>query len=64
VLWNTRDLGYLTVYASSSVARNQIPAGARSFEAGRLGKLEVRGSEIILGAPLVMNKSNIDNFDF
>jgi rhamnose transport system permease protein len=64
VLWNTRDLGYLTVYAGSLLARNQIAPGAKSIHAGRLGTLEVRGSEIILGAPLVMNKGNIDNFDF
>jgi rhamnose transport system permease protein len=64
VLWNTRDLGYLTVYAGSLLARNQMAPGAKSIRAGRLGTLEVRGSEIILGAPLVMNKSNIDKFDF
>jgi rhamnose transport system permease protein len=64
VLWNTRDLGYLTVYAGSLLARDQIPPGTKSLEAGRLGKLDVRGSEIILGAPLVMNKANIDQYNF
>jgi rhamnose transport system permease protein len=64
VLWNTRDLGYLTVYAGALLARNQIAAGATSVQAGRLGALPIRGSEIILGAPLLMNKSNIDKFDF
>jgi len=64
VLWSTRDLGYLTVYASSLLTQNKIPAGAQSIEAGRLGKLEVRGTEIILGPPLMINKSNIDQFDF
>jgi len=64
VLWNTRNLGYLTVYAGSRLAAGTLAAGASSFEAGRLGMLEVRGREIILGAPLLINKSNIDTFDF
>jgi rhamnose transport system permease protein len=64
VLWNTRDLGYLTVYASAQVARNTLAPGARTLQAGRLGQIEVRGSEIILGAPMLFNRSNIDRFDF
>jgi rhamnose transport system permease protein len=64
VLWNTRDLGYLTVYAGELLVQRKLQDGARSIEAGRLGRLDVRGSEIILGAPLVMNKGNIDRFDF
>lgn len=63
-LWNTKDLGYLTVYAGWMLAENKIPAGATSIEAGRLGKLEVEGSQIILGAPLLINKKNIDKLDF
>ena len=64
VLWSTRDLGYLTVYASWLLAENKIRPGAVSIEAGRLGTLEIRGSEIILGAPLIINKSNIGQLDF
>jgi rhamnose transport system permease protein len=64
VLWNTTNLGYLTVQAATLAARQAIPANATSIEAGRLGKVEVRGQEIVLGAPLIMNKSNIDQFDF
>ena len=64
VLWNTRDLGYLTVYAASRLANGALASGARSVEAGRLGSLEIRGRDIILGAPLLINKSNIDTFDF
>jgi hypothetical protein len=33
-------------------------------QAGRLGQLQIRGSEIILGAPLKFTKANIDQFDF
>jgi rhamnose transport system permease protein len=64
VLWNTRDLGYLAVYAGSRLSAGTLAAGARSIDAGRLGALEVRGREIILGTPLLINKSNIDTFDF
>ena len=39
VLWNTRDLGYLTVLASSLLARNALPPGTTSFQAGRLGTI-------------------------
>jgi rhamnose transport system substrate-binding protein/rhamnose transport system permease protein len=64
VLWNTRDLGYLAVYASTLVAENKLAPGARSLAAGRLGRIEVRDSQIILGAPMLFNKANIDKFDF
>jgi rhamnose transport system substrate-binding protein/rhamnose transport system permease protein len=64
VLWSTHDLGYLTVYGSAMLVENKIPTAAKSIQAGRLGKLEVRGGEIILGPPLIINKANIDQFDF
>jgi rhamnose transport system permease protein len=64
VLWNTRDLGYLTVLAGSLLARNALPPGTTFFEAGRLGTIQLRGSEIILGAPVMFTKANIDRFDF
>jgi rhamnose transport system substrate-binding protein len=64
VLWNTRDLGYLAVYASALAAENRLAGGAHTLQAGRLGGVEIRGSEIILGAPMLFNRSNIDRFDF
>jgi rhamnose transport system permease protein len=64
VLWNTGDLGYLTVRAAEMLARGTLAAGATSLEAGRLGKIEIRGSEIILGPPLKFTKDNIDRFNF
>ncbi|PYR20031.1 MAG: ABC transporter permease [Acidobacteria bacterium] len=64
VLWNTRDLGYLAVYASALVTGNKLAPGARALQAGRLGQIEVRNREIILGAPMLFNRSNIDRFDF
>jgi rhamnose transport system permease protein len=64
ILWNTRDLGYLTVLAGSRLAQHTFPAGATSIQAGRLGTIAIKGTEIILGAPLLMNKANIDKYDF
>ena len=64
VLWNTRDLGYLTVLASAMFVENRFQPGAPSIQAGRLGTITLRGSEIVLGAPLLMNKANIDRYDF
>jgi rhamnose transport system substrate-binding protein len=64
VLWNTRDLGYLTVLAGSLLSQGKLSADTKSFDAGRLGTIQVRGSEIILGAPVLFQKSNIDRFDF
>lgn len=64
VLWNTTDLGYLTVYAGALLADKKMPEGSKSIQAGRLGTLEVRGSDIILGTPLIIDKTNVDKFDF
>lgn len=63
-LWNTKDLGYLTVYAGARKAEGKIAADATSFHAGRLGELTVRGSEIILGKPLKIDRSNVDQLQF
>jgi rhamnose transport system substrate-binding protein len=64
VLWNTVDLGYLTVYASNALAQGQLKAGDAGVTAGRLGKIEVAGDEVRLGAPFIFNKENIDRFNF
>jgi rhamnose transport system permease protein len=64
VLWNTKDLGYLAVAAPAALARGTLKSGATSFAAGRLGKVEIKGSDIILGAPVFFRKDNIDKFNF
>jgi len=64
ILWNTGNLGYLTVQSAVQLLQNRISAGATSMNAGRLGAIEIRGQEIILGPPLVMTKENIDKYDF
>ncbi|HYW46901.1 MAG TPA: substrate-binding domain-containing protein [Bryobacteraceae bacterium] len=64
VLWNTRDLGYLTVYTGALLAEGKITPATASFSAGRLGAIEIRGDQVLLGKPLIFNKANIDQFDF
>jgi len=41
--------GYLAVYASALVAQHRLAPGARGLEAGRLGTIEVRDTQIIWG---------------
>ena len=64
VLWDTRNLGYLTVYGGWLAGQRKIAAGATGVDAGRLGRLEVRGSEIILGTPLIIDQRNVDKLNF
>jgi len=64
VLWNTGDLGYLTVQAAAGLKSGKLAAGATSFDAGRLGTLEVKDGEVLLGKPFVFNAQNVDQFDF
>ncbi len=64
ILWNTVDLGYLTVYAAEAVASGKLKPGATTFTAGRLGPIKVEGDQILLGKILVFTKDNIDQFDF
>jgi rhamnose transport system permease protein len=64
VLWNTLDLGYLTVYAANALTTGTLKSGDQSLAAGRLGKIEVVGDEVRLGAPFIFNKDNIDRFNF
>ncbi|MGA9773289.1 MAG: substrate-binding domain-containing protein [Blastocatellia bacterium] len=64
VLWDTASLGYLTVYAARALSAGELKPGDRQIQAGRLGKIEVQNSEVMLGAPFIFNKSNIDRFNF
>jgi rhamnose transport system permease protein len=64
VLWNTRDLGYLTIHAGLQLLNGTLAPGAQAMDGGRLGAIQIRGSEIILGPPLKFTKANIDQFDF
>ena len=64
VLWNTMDLGYLTVTAAAALKAGTLKPGATSLSAGRLGKIEIQGDNILLGQPFLFTKENIDRFDF
>jgi rhamnose transport system permease protein len=64
ILWNTMDLGYLTIYAAKAVSEGRLKAGDTSLAAGRLDKVEVAGDNVLLGQPLTFTKDNIDQFDF
>ena len=64
VLWNTVDLGYLTVYASNSLANGSFKNGDMKITAGRLKEIEIVDGEVRLGKPFIFNKANVDSFDF
>ena len=64
VLWNTVDLGYLTVFASNALSDGSFKAGAGKLAASRLKEIEVVGDEVRLGKPFIFNKDNIDQFNF
>jgi rhamnose transport system substrate-binding protein len=64
VLWNTTDLGYLTVRAAAMAVDGRLASGDTSIDGGRLGPIAVQGDEVLLGTPLVMTRDNIDKFDF
>ena len=64
VLWNTGDLGYLTVYAANALTKGEMKRGDNKIVAGRLGEIEVVDDEVRLGLPFIFNKENIDRFNF
>lgn len=64
ILWNTEDLGALTVRAAVAVAEGTLKPGDTSFDAGAAGIFEIKGDNILLGQPFIFNKANIDQFDF
>lgn len=64
ILWNTVDLGYLTIYAANALVKGDLKPGATTLKAGRLGEKKIDGDKILLGDILVFTKDNIDQFDF
>ena len=64
VLWSAVDLGYLAAHAAAAVVRGDLKPGDTTFNAGRLGEVNIADSEIILGDPTVFNTENIDAYDF
>jgi len=64
ILWNTMDLGYLTVQAALALKEGTLKPGATKLTAGRLKTVEIEGDNILLGQPYLFTKDNIDQFDF
>ena len=64
ILWKVEDLGYLTIQAAVASAKGTLKAGDKTFKAGKLGEMEVHGSDIVLGKPFVFTKENIEQFNF
>ena len=64
ILWNPVDLGYAAVYAARAIADGTLKPGDTELSAGKLGKLPITGSSILLGKPFIFDKSNINDFDF
>lgn len=64
ILWNTEDLGYLTIVAADALVKGSLKAGDKSIKAGALGEFQIEGDSILLGKPFIFNKENIDKFDF
>jgi rhamnose transport system substrate-binding protein len=64
VLWNTVDLGYLTVYVAEAVAKGTYKSGDATIKAGRLGEKKIVNGQVLLGDILIFTKDNIDKYDF
>jgi ABC-type sugar transport system substrate-binding protein len=64
VLWDTRDLGYLTIQTAAALARGLIKPGDKTLKAGRLGEREIVGDNVMLGDILIFTKENIDKYNF
>jgi rhamnose transport system substrate-binding protein len=64
ILWKVEDLGYLAIHAAHALANGTLKPGDKTFKAGKLGELEIAGTDILLGKPFVFTKDNIDQFQF
>ncbi len=64
ILWNTKDLGYLTVFAARALVDGELKSGATTIKAGRLGEKQVVGDNVMLGGTITFTKENIAEFDF
>jgi ABC-type sugar transport system substrate-binding protein len=64
VLWNTAELGYLTIKVGEALATGKLKQGDTSFDAGKLGKKKIEGDQVLLGDILVFTKDNIHQYDF
>ncbi len=64
ILWNTEDLGYLTIQTARALADGTLKSGTSTLKAGRLGDKKVEGDNVMLGGTITFTKENINQFDF
>ncbi len=64
VLWNTRDLGYLTVYTVDVARAEQTTSRGDDFPGGQVRAHRNPRQRSHPGKPVIFNKANIDQFDF
>lgn len=64
ILWNTKDLGYLTIYTARALVDGTLKSGATTIKAGRLGEKKVVGDNVMLGGTITFTKDNIAQFNF
>lgn len=57
-------MGYSVVHVAKAMQEGVLPPGSTSISAGRLGSIEIRGDNVMLGAPFIFTKQNIDQFNF
>jgi len=50
--------------APAALVQGTLRAGGSTLTAGRLGVVKVEGNQIVLGAPVIFRKDNIDRFNF
>jgi rhamnose transport system substrate-binding protein len=65
-LWNPGDLGYLAIYTLDAIATGKIKGEpGDTYTAGKLGSYTIaQDGTVLLGQPTVIDKDNIDDFDF
>jgi rhamnose transport system substrate-binding protein len=64
ILWKTVDLGYLTIEAAVALANGQLKHGDAVFKSRKLGDIQIKGDNLLLGKPFIFDKSNIDQYNF
>ncbi len=61
VLWNSMDLGYMSVMGAYQMITGEIDASSTNFIVGRLGSKKINDKVTVLGATLIFN---VDKFNY
>lgn len=62
LLWDPSNLGYLAIYAAKEVLEGREITDGQ--EVPNIGKVEVDGINVIMGAPSIWTKENVHDYDF